>query len=286
MAACFFFVPYPLAMPAFLKDLPIAITGASSGIGLATAIACSQAGMPVVLAARRRERLDAAVAQIKGAGGKAIAVVCDVSKKGAGEELVDRTVKEFGSIYSIFANAGYGVERRVDETSDEQIEELFRTNFWGTLWTIRPALERFKTQGNGHVLICSSVVSKITLPGFSSYSASKAMQDHFGRALRLELQSDVATQNIHVSTVHPVGTATEFSKVVSEQSGRPRRLGSTGPLSQPPERVAREVVKALYSPCGEVWTSFPYRVAIGLATVFPTIADGILQRIANRKPQG
>ncbi len=285
MAACFFFVPYPVSMPAFLKDLPIAITGASSGIGLATALRCSEAGMPVVLAARRKDRLESAVAQIKSSGGKALAVVCDVSQKGAGEELVDRTVKEFGSIYSVFANAGYGVERRVDESTDEEIQALFATNFWGTLWTIRPALEKFKAQRNGHILICSSVVSKITLPGFATYSSSKAMQDHFGRALRLELQSDPATQNIHVSTVHPVGTNTEFSQVVSANSGRPRRLGSSGVLSQSPDQVARAVVKSLYSPRGEIWTSFPYRVALGLGTVFPSIADGLLQKIANRKPQ-
>ena len=131
-------------MPAFLKDLPIAITGASSGIGLATALKCAQAGMPVVLAARREDRLAAAVAQIKAAGGRALAVRCDVESKGACQELIDRTVKEFGSIYAVFANAGYGIERRVDALSDEDIESMFRTNFWGTLWTIRPALEKFK----------------------------------------------------------------------------------------------------------------------------------------------
>ena len=136
----------------------------------------------------------------------------------------------------------------------------------------------------GHVLICTSCVSKITLPLFANYSASKAMQDHFGRALRLELKADPATRNIHVSTVHPIGTSTEFSQVVAQKSGTASRLsGGKEMFTQSPDRVARAVVNALYSPRGEVWTSFPARVALGLATAFPSMADAVLSRMAYRQ---
>src|SRR5262249_55651912 len=125
-----------------LTGKPIAITGASSGIGLATALACARAGMPVALAARREDRLSAAVEKIRATGGKAIAVRTDVDKPEDCRALVERTVSEFGSIYAIFANAGYGAFMPIATTPDEDLRAIFETNFWGTLNTIRPALER------------------------------------------------------------------------------------------------------------------------------------------------
>src|SRR6187401_3636157 len=100
-----------------LRDRPIAITGASSGIGRATAFACAAAGMPVVLGARRVEKLQAAVEEIRRAGGKAVAVGMDVDRPEDCRTLVDRTAAEFGSIYAVFANAGYGLERPIEEVS-------------------------------------------------------------------------------------------------------------------------------------------------------------------------
>src|SRR5437868_6360217 len=101
-----------------LTGKPIAITGASSGIGLATALACARAGMPVALAARREDRLQEAVAKIRGEGGKAIAVRADVDSPQDCRALVERTVAELGSIYAVFANAGYGAYTPITDTPD------------------------------------------------------------------------------------------------------------------------------------------------------------------------
>src|SRR4051812_272404 len=119
-----------------LTGKPIAITGASSGIGLATAIACAAAGMPGALGARREDRLTEAVEKIQAKGGKAIAVRMDVDKPEDCRALVERTVAEFGSIYAVFANAGYGAHMPVATTPDADIRAMFETNFWGTLNTI------------------------------------------------------------------------------------------------------------------------------------------------------
>src|SRR5262245_14017083 len=121
-----------------LRDRPIAITGASSGIGAATAIACAQAGMPVVLAARRAEKLDAVVHRIKAGGGRAVAIACDVTDPAQCRAVVDRTVSEFGSIYGAFANAGYGEEASLLEMSDADVRAMFETNFYGALNLVRP----------------------------------------------------------------------------------------------------------------------------------------------------
>jgi len=263
-----------------LRGRPIAITGASSGIGLATAVACAQEGMPVVLAARRLDKLETAVAAIRATGGQAIAVACDVDRQEDCDALIARTVQEFGSIYAVFANAGYGLESSVLEASDEAVRAIFETNFYGTLRTIRPAIAQMRsTKQNlgGHVLICSSCVSKIGIPGLSAYSATKAAQDHIGRALRVELAAD----RIHVSTVHPIGTSTEFGtsmRVAKDRQSSSIITRTPAMFTQSPEVVARAVVRCLKRPKGEVWTSLPTRLLAGLFVAFPAVADALLKR--------
>lgn len=257
-----------------LSGLPIAITGASSGIGMITALLCARAGMPVALAARRVDRLEHLAVEIRRGGGRAIAVACDVAKPEDCARLIDRTNDEFGTLYAVFANAGYGVEGGVCELSDAAWRGIFETNFWGTLNTIRPALPHLLAAGRGHVLICSSVVSKMGVPNLAAYTTTKACQDHVGRALRLELGGKV-----HVSTVHPIGTNTEFSQVVTEKSGnRPRTARSPEAFRQTPEHVAEAVLRCLRRPRGEVWTSFTARMLAAIGTASPGFADFILRQ--------
>lgn len=261
-------------MPIDLTNLPIVITGASSGIGEATAVACAKAGMPVVLGARREDRLAAVAGEIRASGGRALAVRCDVRSEGDCAELIERAEREFGAVYAVYANAGYGVEGAALDLTEQAWRDIFETNFWGTLHTIRPAVASMRRSGRGHVLICSSIVSKLGIPYFSAYSTTKAAQDHLGRALRHEL-AGVA----HVSTIHPIGTDTEFSSTVSKHAGgAPRRARAPESWRQPPVRVAEAVVACLRRPKGEVWTSLPARLLAGVGTAFPGIADMVLSR--------
>ena len=266
-------------MPIDLTGLPIAITGASSGIGAATAFACADAGMPVALAARRLDRLEALAERINTSGGRAIGVACDVTDPHECEQLVARTIEAFGSIYAVFANAGYGVEGSVLETPDSDHRAMFETNFWGTLNTIRPAASRMIDAGRGHVLICSSCLSKIGLPYYAHYCATKSAQDLYGRALGMEL----ACHRVHVSTVHPVGTTTEFFEKAAERNPDTKLIDfSSKRFMQPPERVARAIVACLRRPRNEVWTS-PLRFGLALAGLAPNLRDRLIRNRARRR---
>lgn len=265
-----------------LAGKPIAITGASSGIGRATAIAAARAGMPVVLGARRLDKLQEVADQITAQGGRAVAHAVDVDDPESSAAFVRRGIEAFGGLYSVFANAGYGLEGSVQHVTDEQLRAIIQTNFWGTLNVIRPALPHLLERRQGHVLICSSCVSKVGLPLHSAYSLTKAMQDHIGRAMRIELLGT----GVHVSTVHPIGTLTEFSARTADRSGGVRKaLRTPKSMMQPPELVADRIVRCLRRPIGEVWTSTTMRLSLGLLTAFPSVGDWYLARRLRRSAE-
>ena len=202
-----------------LAGKPIAITGASSGIGAVTALACARAGMPVALAARRTDKLEAICKAITDAGGKAIAVECDVTKPDDCKRLIDETVEAFGSVYSVFATRAMAPSTICWTRRTPRSARCSRPNFFGTINTIKPAVDLMKAQGSGHILICTSCLSALPTPGYSIYSATKSAQHHIGRALGVEL----ADSGIHVTTVHPVRTRTEFFDTMRERQGDSRR---------------------------------------------------------------
>lgn len=266
-----------------LSKRPIVITGASSGIGRATALACARAGMPVALAARRTEMLERLRQEILDAGGRAIAIQCDVSDEMQCALLIERSEQELGPLYAVFANAGYGAETPTLEQGDPDAEAIFRTNFMGTVWTIRPAIQRMIQRGSGHILICSSCLAKIGTPFHAAYSASKACQDHYARALRHELRPS----GIHVSAVFPIGTRTEFFDTAAAKSPRYQGLAprTAAAMMQPPERVANAIVRCLQRPRSEVWTSTPTRLALALSVACPGLADRVLRRMIAKQQQ-
>ncbi len=263
-----------------LAGKPIAITGASSGIGLATAIACAKAGMPVAVMARREDKLTSLVREIEALGGRAIAVPGNVDDPADCARLVARTIEAFGSIYSVFANAGYGIERAMHEMTDAELRSIFETNFFGTMNTIRPALDAMLASGRGHVLICSSCLAKFGTAYHGAYSATKAAQNHIARAMNIEL----APKGVRASSVHPIGTRTEFFETARVTSGGQTMLdNSPSMFMQPPERVARAIVACLRRPRPEVWTSTPVRVFFGLATIFPSFGDRLMRAFVHRR---
>lgn len=264
-----------------LRNKPIAITGASSGIGRATAIACAKAGMPVAVAARREDRLADLVNEIKAAGGRAIAVKCDVVNQSECDQLVARTVQQFGSLYSIYANAGIGHESRIAKMSDADMRNIFEVNYFGTLNTLRPAMPHLLTS-RGHILICSSCLSKIGMPFHGAYTATKAAQEHIARAMRIELKP----QGVRVSSVHPVGTATEFFEAKAALTGTPVKQNSPPKwATQPPERVATAIVNCLKRPRPEVWTTWIGRLIFASADISPRFTDHWLTKFAHRHPR-
>ena len=264
-----------------LTGKPIVITGAGTGIGRATAPACARAGMPIVLGGRRLDKLQQVQQEIESTGGKAHAVQMDVTSTDDCDRCVQETIETFGSIYAVYANAGYGIEKSIVDTSDADFRAIFETNFWGTMHIMRPALAHMLKQRTGHVLLCSSAIGKIGVPYYGAYCATKAAQSIVGRAMRHELRSS----GVHVTTVHPVLTKTDFAVVAQQLSNVDSRKADQMPnsLKQSPERIANATVRALHSPRTEVWTSLPTRWLFGLFNASPRIADIALDRFAMPK---
>lgn len=254
-----------------IKGKVLAVTGASSGIGAATALEAARRGMAVALCARRLEKVQEVASRIEAEGGQALAVRCDVSRPEEIQAFVDQTVERFGRLDVIYANAGYGIVRSVLEMSDEEHRAIFETNYFGTWNTVRAAAEALRQTEHGlkHILICSSVASEISLSESGAYCATKAAQDSLAGALRLEVEPE----GMRVTTVHPVGTTTEFFTTAAEHGGyKPNRKLPPGSLMQSAEHVARRIVQAIERPKAEVWPMLWVRFALGFATMLPGLA--------------
>ena len=265
-----------------LAGKPIAITGASAGIGRATAIACARAGMPVAMMARRWDKLVEVQGEIESFGGRATVFEGSVDSHEANAAFVRTAEKAFGPVFAVFANAGYGFERATLDTSDEELRQIFETNFWGTLSLVRAAAPGMLDRRHGHILICSSCVSKIGLPMYGPYSATKAAQDHIGRAMRHEYRDT----GVSVSTVHPVGTKTEFFDEAKKRSGGKLDLMGSAPQAalQSPDKVARVIVRRLgVDRGGEIWSSFSMPLLMGVAAAAPGLADMALGWMVERR---
>ena len=217
------------------KKPVLLITGASSGIGAATARMAADR-YRLVLGARRRESLEALAAGL-GGGEAAIAVVCDVTEWDQVEALAARALDGFGRIDAVFANAGFGATRGFLEESPEHWRSMVLTNVLGPALTIRATLPHMLERGDGHYVITSSVAGRRPLPG-SLYSATKFAATTIGEALRQELRQMKENDRIKVTLIEPGITDTEFF------DDKPAEWALRD------EDIAREVLHALTAPPG------------------------------------
>ena len=190
-----------------LREQVIVITGASSGIGLATARAAARRGARVVLAARNGAALDDIVRDIQERGGEARAVVTDVSRREDVEALAAETVRAYGGFDTWVNNAGLSIFGRLEEVSDEDHRRLFDVNFWGIVYGSTVALQHLKRTG-GALINLGSVASDLALPIQGMYSASKHAIKGFTDALRMELQEEGAP--VSVTLIKPASIDTPF----------------------------------------------------------------------------
>lgn len=179
------------------------ITGASSGIGAATARQAAAAGYRLVLAARSTERLNELAAEL-GGHERAIAVTCDVTEWGQQEALVQRALDQYGRLDVAFANAGFGAARGFLKESPEQWRSMVLTNVYGAALTIRATLPALK-QARGHLLLTGSVAGRRALPG-SLYSATKWSVTAMGESARQELNGT----GVRVTVIEPGMVDTPF----------------------------------------------------------------------------
>jgi len=259
-----------------LRGAVVAITGASAGIGWASALAFARAGSRLALAARRVERLEALAAEIRALGSDALVMAVDVADAADGHRFVEATVERFGRLDVMVNNAGSGVRGFVDETPVEDYRRLMEVNYLGTVHGCQAALPVMKRQGQGVIINVSSIVGHRALAGGAAYAATKAAQISLTESLRLELRGT----GIAACSVHPVSTETEFADVAAQASGG-RKGGPIGPR-QSADAVARAIVACARRPRPEV---YPYRLSravVWLNALAPGLVDWIASRATAR----
>ncbi len=242
----------------------VVITGASAGIGRATAMRFAREGADLVLAARSRERLERLAERLEQRFGvRALAVPCDVRDGEQVEALAEAAIASFGRIDVLVNNAGYGLYGRVEDTPAEAFRDLLETNVLGAHHAIRAILPHMRRQGTGHIVNVGSVVGKRGWPYHGAYAASKFALTGLTQALRGEL----AGSGVTVSLVLPASTDTAF--FANAPTFSPEYVPAPlGPV-QTPGQVARAIVRSARRPAPEAHLQPLMRVAHVLAEAFP-----------------
>lgn len=255
----------------------VAITGASAGIGRATALRLARGGDALVICARRAGKLNEAAAEIVAAGGQALPIVADVTRVDDMDRVVAAAVDRFGRLDVMLCNAGFGIAGAIDDITPDQMRELVDINYMGTFYAARAATPVFRRQGRGHVIIVSSIVGKRGVPYMGAYAATKFAQVGLAECLR----SEVSGSPIHVSIVYPVSTETEFFDVMSRETGTTVTRAS-GPR-QDVGVVAHAIARAIEHPVPEVFPHFTSRALVWANTFAPGLTDRVVKRFG-RKP--
>jgi len=264
-------------MPVRLKPLSqqvVVITGASSGIGLATARMAASRGAAVLLVARHEESLREAVEGIRGAGGRAEYHVADVADMAALEAAADKAEAEFGRIDACVNDAGTSLYGTVEQITLEDHRRLFETNYWGVVHGSLVAAKRLKARG-GAIINVGSVLSDRAVIYQGPYCASKHAVKAFTDALRMELEQESAT--ISVTLIKPAAMDTPF------QDHAPIRMDTPGvtvpPVVYDPHLVARAICFACETPRRDIYIGGG-GAAISLAgALFPRLTDFVMEAV-------
>jgi NAD(P)-dependent dehydrogenase (short-subunit alcohol dehydrogenase family) len=246
------------------------VTGASSGIGSETAKALLRKGATVVLAARRKERLDALMKSFTETGATALAVQTDVSIETQVEALFETVLREYGRVDWLINNAGSGLHAPIEDTTPEQMERLWRTNFMGTFYCIRNAIPIMKRQKEGHILTVSSMAGMRGTPLNGAYCATKFAQVGLMDSLRRELTG------IHCTIILPGATETEFVEAMENPAGA--QIRSRGSIQQPAE-VAGAILHAIEHPTARVITQKFGRTLLLLNALSPGLTDRLTEKV-------
>jgi NADP-dependent 3-hydroxy acid dehydrogenase YdfG len=222
----------------------VVITGASSGLGDATARLLSAQGATVVLGARRADRLQALVKELTAAGGRALAVTTDVTDRAQVSSLVNAAAAKFGRIDVIINNAGLMPQSLLERLHVEEWDRMIDVNLKGVLYGIAAVLPHMMKQKAGHIINVSSVAGHKVGPGGAVYSATK----HAVRALSEGLRMEVKPYNIRTTVISPGAVATELPNTVTDVAVAARIQKLYHEVAIPAESFARAVAFAMSQP--------------------------------------
>src|SRR5271165_2494017 len=225
----------------------IVITGASSGLGEAAARHLSAAGAPVVLGARRTDRLDAIAKELTERGGEVLTLATDVTKREQVSKLVDTAVEKFGRIDVMINNAGLMPHSPLERLKVDEWDRMIDVNIKGVLYGIAAALHHMKQQKAGHIINVSSVAGHKVTPAGAVYAATK----HAVRALSEGLRQEVKPYNIRTTIISPGAVATELPDSITEADVSARIHDSYNEVAIPADSFARAVAFAISQPAAE-----------------------------------
>jgi short-subunit dehydrogenase len=257
-----------------LKNLPgqvVVITGATSGIGLTTARMAAKRGAKVVLAARNADALIQLRDEIDAAGGDALAVPTDVTKKQDVHRLADAAIDRFGEFDTWVNDAGGSIYGLIRNVPVEEERKLFELNYWGVVYGSRVAADYLRSRG-GAIINLGSVASDRGIPLQSAYSASKHAVKAFTDALRVELEKEGAP--ISVTLIKPTAIDTPFFRhaktYMDAQPTEPSPMYS-------PETVARAILYAAQTPVRDLLVGDKAPVESLLGRIFPGVGDRFMK---------
>ncbi|HEY2448435.1 MAG TPA: SDR family oxidoreductase [Mycobacterium sp.] len=223
----------------------VAITGASSGIGEATASLLAERGASVVLGARNLDRLDAVAARISAAGGEAVAKAINVSSRGDLMEFVALATATYGQLDVLVSSAGIMPVSQFDQLRVDDWEAMVDVNLKGVLFGIAAALPVFRHQGFGHFVNVASTAAFRVTPGQSVYAGTKMAVRAVSEGLRQE-----AGENLRVTIISPGMTSTNFAESVTDPVARAELEQRRDVIAMPPAAVARAIAFAIEQPPG------------------------------------
>ncbi|MFF2160401.1 SDR family oxidoreductase [Streptomyces sp. NPDC058175] len=221
----------------------VAITGASSGIGEATALLLAERGARLVLGARRSERLEELVARIEKAGGEAVQIRTDVTRLDDVRALVGLAGERFGRLDVLISNAGVGTISPLDDLRTAEWDHMVDVNIKGVLHGIGAALPVFRAQGGGHFVTTASTAAFRVAPAMAVYAGTKTAVRAICEGLRQE-----AGPTVRVSTVSPGVIDTDFAEASTNERVRAEIAGMRDRVAIPPSAIARAIAFAIEQP--------------------------------------
>jgi short-subunit dehydrogenase len=252
------------------------ITGASSGIGQATAAELVENRVNVVLASRNRKKLEALALDLVSYPGRTLVVPTDVTDRLAVEALLRKTVEQFGEIDILVNNAGTGLFAPIAGGNPENQRRLFEVNFWGAVNCIQATVPYMQAQRRGHIVNVASIAAKISPPYMGMYSATKFALSAVSDALRSEL----AGSGIGVSTVFPGLTGTSFMENMTQEVEVPRIPPVARFVSS--DAVASRIVQSIRFGLRDAYVSPEDVAVVGLNTIAPQLVDWTMRTFMGR----
>jgi len=228
-----------------IKDQVVVVTGASSGIGYATAIAIAKAGAKVAVGARRVDKLEQLKKDIEKIGGECITVTCDVTKRSDCENLINAAIKKWNRIDILVNNAGLMPLSFVKNLKIDEWDQMIDVNIKGVMYCTAAAIPQMLAQKSGHIVNISSIAGRVVFPAGSVYCATKFAVWAFSEGLRQELS---VRNNIRVTTIEPGIVDTELTNTITDKSLEAFVNHSKTIQSLKAEDIANSILFALQSP--------------------------------------